>query len=211
MTRAVLARFAWLAPILVAAAGCASHPQQPAEYVPPQLDLARYAALGIVEFSSPDKNGLGAMAAEEFVAAMHAAQPGTPVLELGALPGAGHGKLVPEKIRGIAERERVDAVFVGEISEAESKPRVSFDPNYGTASASSERKAKITVRLLEGRSGATVWSATSERTIPVVAFNGALGSLPRVRTTPADEARAILVRDLVNDVTYDMRPRWVQR
>jgi hypothetical protein len=211
MARFVLPRIAWLAPILLLAAGCASRPQQPAEYVPPQLDLGRYEALGIFEFGGPDKAGLGAMAAEEFVTALHSAQPGTPVLELAALPGAARGKVAPEQIRAVAERERVDAIFVGEVSEAESKPRVAFDPNSGSASASAERKAKITVRLLDGRSGATVWSATSERTIPVVAFNGTLGSLPRVRTTPADEARAILVRDLVNDVTYDMRPRWVQR
>jgi hypothetical protein len=56
-----------------------------------------------------------------------------------------------------------------------------------------------------------VWSAWSERTIPVVAVDGAFGALPSVRTTPVDEARAILVRDLVVDVTYDLRPRWVQR
>jgi hypothetical protein len=67
------------------------------------------------------------------------------------------------------------------------------------------------VRLLDGASGATVWSAASERTIPVVSFDSAPGGLPRLHAKPADEARAILVRDLVSDVTYDMRPMWVQR
>jgi hypothetical protein len=189
---------------LVSFAGCAS--RSPAEYVPPRLDLARYEALGIAEFSASRKSDLGAAATEEFVASVHSAQPGTPVLELGA-----RGKLTPEAIRELAAREHLSAVFVGEVTESESKPRVAFDPSYRTASASAERKAKITVRLLDGASGATVWSATSERTIPVVALDGSLRGISSVRTTPADEARAILVRDLVNDVTYDLRPHWVQR
>jgi hypothetical protein len=192
---------------LVSFAGCAS--RSPAEYVPPRLDLARYEALGIAEFSASRKSDLGTAATEEFVASVHSAQPGTPVLELGAL-GA-RGKLTPEAIRELAAREHLSAVFVGEVTESESKPRVAFDPSYGTASASAERKAKITVRLLDGASGATMWSATSERTIPVVALDGSLRGISSVRTTPADEARAILVRDLVNDVTYDLRPHWVQR
>jgi len=188
-------------------ASCASRP--PAEYVPPRLDLARYEALGIAEFSADRKSELGGLATEEFVASVHAAQPGTPVLELGPL--AGRGKVAPEAIRELAAREHLSAIFVGEVSESESKPRVAFDPSYGTASASAERKAKITVRLLDGASGATVWSATSERSIPVVALDGSLRGLSSVRTTPADEARAILVRDLVSDVTFDLRPQWVQR
>jgi hypothetical protein len=189
--------------------GCASRPERPAEYVPPRLDLARYETLGVVEFSGNAKLGLGASATEEFEAAIHSAQPGTPLLELGAQPGA--SKLAPEAIRELAKREHVDAVFVGEIFEAKSKSRVSIDPAFASGAVSSERKAKINVRLLDGASGATVWSATSERTIPVVAVDGAFGELPRVRTTPLDEARANLVRDLVNDVTFDFRPQWVRR
>jgi len=209
MMRARGSLFAGLVPIFFLAASCAS--RQPAELVPPRLDLARYEALGIVEFSTGDKTGLGASATEEFVASVHAAQPGTPVLELDALRGGARKKISADAIREIAAREHVSAIFVGELTEGESKPRVAIDPSYGTASASAERKAKITVRLLDGVSGATVWSATSERTIPVVALDGSLRGISSVRTTPADEARAILVRDLVYYVTYDLRPQWVQR
>ncbi len=216
MTLATRSPLALLAPVLLSLlASCSSHPQRPAEYVPPRLDLAQYGSLGIVEFSSNTKHGLGASATEEFVAAVHAAQPGTPVLELGelasALPGGLRGKLDAAAIRALAAREHVDAIWVGEIAEGEGKPRVAVDPSFGSASATAERKAKISVRLLDGTSGATVWSAASERTIPVVSFDGTLGSLPRVHTKPADEARAILVRDLVSDVTFDFRPQWVQR
>jgi hypothetical protein len=202
---------ALLAPLLALSVSCASRPEQPAEYVPPRLDLARYESLGVAEFAGNAKLGLGASATEQFIAAIHAAQPGTPLLELGAIAGAGNNKLAAETIREIAARERVGAVFVGEISESKSKPRVAIDPSFATGRVASERKARISVRLLDGVSGATVWSASSERTIPVVGMNGAFGELPSVRTTPADEARAILVRDLVEDVTFDFRPQWVRR
>jgi hypothetical protein len=198
------------APLLALAAGCASRPEPPPEYVPPRLDLARYETLGIVEFAGKEKIGLGAEATEEFVAALHAAQPGTPLLELGATPASG-SKLAPDAVREIARREHVEAVFVGEIAESKGSPRLAIDPSFASGSVTSERKAKLTVRLLEGASGATVWSATSERTIPVVAASGAFGELPNVRTTPVEEARAILVRDLVQDVTYDLSPHWVRR
>jgi hypothetical protein len=200
-------RVALITALLALALGCASRPERPAEYVPPRLDLARYQTLGVVEFASVGKAPLGSAATEEFVTAVHAAQPGTPVLALGAARGA----LTPEAVRALAKREGVDALFVGEIAESKSKPRVSIEPTFASGAVSSERKAKLSVRLLDGATGAAVWSAMSERTIPVVAANGAFGELPNVRTTPADEARAILVHDLVDDVTFDFRPRWVRR
>jgi hypothetical protein len=200
-------RSSTLAALIALALGCASQPEPPPEYVPPRLDLASFQTLGIVEFSGGGQLGLGAATTEEFVTAVHAAQPGTPLLEL----GGGVGRLTPDAIRALAKRENVDAVFVGEIVESKAKPRVAIDPAFGTGAVSSERKAKISVRLFDGVSGATLWSASSERTIPVVAMSGAFGQLPNVRTTPAEEARAILVRDLVQDVTLDLRPRWVRR
>jgi hypothetical protein len=199
------------APWIALAIGCASEPERPAEYVPPRLDLARFQTLGIAEFSGGTKSGMGAMATEEFLAAIHAAQPGTPMLELGAVAGLGRGAPAPEAVRTLAQREHVDAVFVGEVVETKTKPRVEIGPDLASGSVASERKAKITVRLVDGASGASVWSATSERTIPVVSANGAFGALPNVHTTPVDEAREILVRDLVNDVTLDFRPQWVRR
>lgn len=203
-------RIPLLATLLVLAVGCASQPEPPPEYVPPRLDLSSFQTLGIVEFSGGAQLGLGAAATEEFMTAVHAAQPGTPLLELSAASG-GVGRPTPDAIRELAKRERVDALFVGEIAESKARPRVALDPAFATGSVSSERKAKISVRLLDGVSGATVWSSTSERTIPVVAMSGAFGELPNVRTTPAEQARAILVRDLVQDVTFDLRPRWVRR
>lgn len=192
---------------LVFGAGCSGSPSRPAEYVPPRLDLAQYRVLGIAELASPNNSGVGPAATQELLAAIHDAQPGTPVLELGPQP-----KLDSSAVRTLAAREKVDAIWMGEVTEASSKPRVSVDALYAAGAVSSERKAKLSVRLLDGETGATVWSAWSERTIPVLAVDGSLrGGISRIDTRSADEARAILVRDLVNDVTVDLRPRWVAR
>jgi hypothetical protein len=93
---------------LALASSCSSRP--PAEYIPPRLDLARYEALGIAEFGAERKSELGAFTTAEFVAAVHAAQPGTPVLELGPM---GKRKATPEAIRELAAREHLSAIFVG--------------------------------------------------------------------------------------------------
>lgn len=205
MKRHVLATLSVLAMTLLA--GCSSAPSRPAEYMPPRLDLAQYRVLGIAELASPNSSKLGAEATQELLAAIHDAQPGTPVLELGPQP-----KLDPAAVRTLAAREKVDAIWVGEVTEAASKPRLSVDALYAAGAIASERKAKLSVRLLDGATGATVWSAWSERTIPVVTASGSLrDGLSQLNTRPADEARAILVRDLVNDVTVDLRPRWVTR
>jgi hypothetical protein len=195
-----------LAPLI---AGCASREPAPLqaepEYVPPRLELARFGALGLVEFSGAEA-GVAATAA--FLAAVHAAQPGTPVLELGACAG---GRLDPAAIRELAARERVDAIWVGAVTEVLHKPRLALSAELGVASASARRKASLTVRLFDGASGATLWSASSERTLPVMSVDGSLRGLSNLHTTPAEEARALLVRDLVDDVTLDLRGQWVSR
>lgn len=197
----------------LAAANCAS--RSPAEYVPPRLDLARYSTLGLVEFGGRGAKGLGEPATREFIAAVHAAQPGTPLLELGsfakAFPGADRDALDPEAVRALAARAHVDVIVLGEVIEEKASPRISINPEYGTASASAKLTTSLTVRMLDGASGATVWSASSRRNISLAGIDLTTLGVRKVGATPAEEARALLIRDLVSDVTSDLRPRWVQR
>jgi len=208
-------RRATLSLLLPILASCSSRGPVHTEYVPPRLDLARYGAIGMVEFSGIGDGALGNAATGEFLAAVHAAQPGTPVLELGslasALPGWRDAKVDAAAIRALAAREHVAAIWVGTLSESLENPRLAIDALYGAASASARRRANLSVRLFDGASGATIWSASSERTIPVMTVDGSLRGISEVRTTPAEEARAILMRDLVNDVTADLRGGWVER
>ncbi|HKJ23454.1 MAG TPA: hypothetical protein VKB65_01435 [Myxococcota bacterium] len=87
---------------LLAGAGCA----KPRVWQEPRLDLARYGTVGLVEFDS--NRGDGEWATRRFLASLHAAQVGVPVLELGplrpVLRSVGHETLGPEAARAIGER-----------------------------------------------------------------------------------------------------------
>jgi hypothetical protein len=198
---------------LALAAGCAEKGPPPV-LVPPRLDLARFPTLGIVEFDATGGPGVGALATREFLAAVHDAQPGTPMLELGTASqafGIPRGAAPDaEAVRALAERAHVDALVLGTIVERKATPRVALDGNLGLA-ASAHLLGTLDVRVLEGRSGATVWSTAVRAEAPIAALGVGRVGLPRVDATPVEEARVALVQDLVGQATFDLRPRWVRR
>ena len=197
---------------LALAPGCAEKGPPPV-LVPPRLDLARFPTLGIVEFDATGGSGLGALATREFLAALHDAQPGTPVLELGtasrafALPSG----VAPdaEAVRALGARAHVDALVLGSIVERKARPRVALDA--GGLAASAQLLGTLDLRVLDARSGATVWSTAVRGEVPVAALGVARIGVPRLDATPVEEARGALVRSLVDEACFDLRPRWVRR
>jgi hypothetical protein len=186
----------------------------PPVYVPPRLDLARYSTIGIVEFDATGSPGLGALATREFLSSVHDAQPGTPVLELGSAArafGLSAGATPDaEAVRALAARNQVDAIVLGAIAEQKSKPRVALDVRQGLA-ASAHLLGTLDVRVLEARTGATVWSAAARSEVPVAALGVARVGAPHVEATPIEDARVALVQDLVAQASFDLWPRWVRR
>jgi hypothetical protein len=186
---------------------------EPPVLVPPRLDLARFGTLGIVEFDAAGGAGLGALATREFLAALHDAQPGTPVLELGSAarafalpPGSAPDA---ETVRALGARSHVDTLVLGTVSERKSKPRVALDG--GGLAASAQLLGTLDVRVLDARSGATVWSTAVRGEVPLAGLGVARVGMPRVDATPVDEARLALIRNLVDEACFDLRPRWVRR
>jgi len=181
--------------------------------IPPKLDLARYPTIGIVEFDATGPADLGALATREFVSALHDAQPGTPVLELGsasrAFGPAAAATPDPEAIRALAARTQIDAIVLGAIAERRAKPRVALDA--GGLAASAHLLGTLDVRVLDARTGATVWSSAVRSEVPVAALGVTRVGVPRVDATPVEEARVALVQDLVDEACFDLRPRWVRR
>jgi hypothetical protein len=193
-------------------ASCAE--KTPPVYVPPRLDLARYSTIGIVEFDATGPPGLGVLATREFLSSVHEAQPGTPVLELGSASrafGLAAG-VTPdaEAVRALGARSQLDALVLGAIVEQKAKPRVALDARQGLA-ASTHLLGTLDVRVLDARTGATVWSAAVSGEVPVAALGVARIGAPRVQATPVEEARAALVQDLVAQASFDLWPRWVRR
>lgn len=191
----------------LAGSGCVSK-----VWMPPRLDLHRHGTLGLVEFQSYD--GHGATATQRFLANVHAAQAGVPVLELGPLPAVlrtvGHEAMGPAAARAIGERYGVDALLIGDLVVV--LPRPSFSVRSLTrAEASAEILGTLSTRLVDAHSGATVWSdeARGKRTVAHVGLSAQRP--PRIGASDPESEHEQLVAWLVDRVTNDFRGHWVRQ
>lgn len=205
--RTILVLFA-IVPLV--ALGCSTKP--PRVWVPPPVDLADFGALGMVEFDAPAGDGLGALTSREFMSAIQRAQPGTSVLELGdekrLLAAIAHPELDPEALRAIAEKYHLDALIVGVLEPALVQPKLAFDSGAPWMSASAKLESSLAVRILETRSGATLWSASTHARADVARVDLSTSGVSSMGASQPDEARLTLVRRLVTGATQDFRPYW---
>jgi hypothetical protein len=134
--------------------------------VPPRMDLSRYGTLGIVEFASNTSGAMNARATRQFQEQVQAAQPGTRFIELGSreavLAALGGKQLDVSALRRIGERYAVDAIFVGEIAYSEPKTDIRLNDLARLEGAvHAEMRGDISSRLVETRTGASVWSSSA--------------------------------------------------
>jgi hypothetical protein len=121
--------------------------------VPPRVDLKQYGTLGLVEFGSNYDAATNARATREFLAQIHAAQPGTRIVDLGtreALLGpAGGRQLDVEALRKIGAKFGVEAVFVGDIVYSDPKTDIRInDLARLDGGARTEVRGDMAVRLI---------------------------------------------------------------
>jgi hypothetical protein len=192
------------------AGGCAA--PRPQVRIPPRLDLARLGTLGLVDFASPGSEVTGALATREFLAALQSAQPGTPVLELGdqrhLLGEVGRAALDPDAVRAIGEKYRIDALIVGTLDSQRVSPKVALDPSAVLASASAQLEGSLDTRILDTRTGATVWSNASRARAEIAGVDLTNRGLSNVATNSPEDARETLVTRLVNRATADFWAHW---
>ncbi|MDH4094150.1 MAG: hypothetical protein OEV81_05110 [Betaproteobacteria bacterium] len=203
-----------LAPLLAAAilAGCT---RTQLVSVPPRIDLARYGTLGVVDFASNAGPTVDAKATREFQQRIHAAQPGTPLLELGPreklLAAAGAREFDAQALRKIGAKYGVDAVFLGEIAYSDPQTEVQIkDLTRLEGSAKTTLRGDMSARLLEARSGASVWSsgAWATRTIGGVSVSAERGVSGGMRE---GDPRELMVPAMLDHLTEDFRPSTVKR
>jgi hypothetical protein len=201
--------------IALVAGGCgASRPPLQTYELPPLVDLREYPVVGLVEFGSEGAPGIGAQTSAQFLAALQSWQPGVRVLELGseeALCAAlGRDSLSFEAIRAIGDRYGVAAVFTGRVEVGAVTPQVHVARFLQSASVGTEVQAALVARLLETGSGATAWTGSSNAGAQLTRASLGRGHAvfdPGNR----DAATAALVRTLVDEVSYDFRPRYERR
>jgi len=183
--------------------------------VPPRMDLKSYGMLGIVEFASNANSAINARATREFLSHVHSAQPGTRIVELGsreaALAAVGAKQLDADALRRIGEKYGVEAIVLGEIAYSEPRTDVKItDLSKLEGGVRTEVRGDISAKLVETRTGASVWSSSAWARrqvghVNVSADQGVSGTLrnsdPREEMLPA----------LVSNLTQDLRPTSVRQ
>jgi len=183
--------------------------------VPPRVDLRQYGTLGLVEFGSNYDAATNARATREFLAQIHAAQPGTRIVDLGTrealLGAAGARQLDVEALRKIGAKYGVEAVFVGDIVYSDPKTDIRInDLARLDGGARTEVRGDMAVRLIETRSGASVWSSSSwaRREVSRVRVSTASGISGSTRDS---DPRSEMVPALVQHATPDFRHSTVRQ
>jgi hypothetical protein len=192
--------------------GCSSTVLVP---VPPRMDLKSYGTLGIVEFASNSDRAINLHATRQFQEQIQAAQPGTRFIELGnreaMLAAVGGKQLDADAFRKIGEKYGVSAIFLGDIAYSEPRTDVKVtDLTKLEGGVRSEIKADISSRLVEARTGASVWSnsAWARRQVGRLSVTAEQGvSAGMSKSNPRDE----MVPALVYQLTHDFRPTSVRQ
>jgi hypothetical protein len=176
------------------------------------MDLSRVGTLGMLDFTARGEGALAPVARQQFLTTLQSAQPGTPVLELGAPPrvlaDVGRSAIDPETVRAIGKKHGIDALLVGELRTAEMKPSVSMR-DLSSLRASMEIEGALDARIYETRSGATIWTTTAAGRVPVAKMAVSSWGDASLKADQMEQARLTLVRDLVEQATSDFQPRWV--
>lgn len=183
--------------------------------MPPRMDLRGVGTIGMLDFAPRGANDINGQASREFLAVVHTAQPGVPILELGdqqvVLTSLGHRVIDPAAIRAIGKEHQVDVVVVGTLEARQVKPSFRLGRAAESVSAGAEIEGALTVRMYETRSGATLWTATSRCSEQLASIRVANGQLSGIGASDPSGAEGRLVRRLVHLATGDFRPYWVRQ
>jgi len=122
---------AFLVVCLPVVCGC-SHTEQ--VLIGPQMDLAPYRIIGVIEFSSNGEAELSQYVTQNYLQRVQNAQPEVRFLELGSqdrvLSKVSHQQLDYEAIKSIGRIYNVDAIMFGNLNLSEAKPKVSVSSTW---------------------------------------------------------------------------------
>jgi hypothetical protein len=133
--------------------------------LPPRVDLHAFGTIGVVEFTTPVPSPLGAEATQKFIADLQAAQPGVRILELGprakVLREIGRPEFDHQAVRALGRQYGVEAVFTGTVEFSPLRPDIDFGRNLTDLKARIKLDGRMSAKLWETSSGASLWSNSS--------------------------------------------------
>ena len=181
---------------------------------PPRFVLANYRAIGIVQFSTNNQNGLGQLTTRRFIQAMQEAQPGTVLLELGpedeVLRQVGKGHMDLEAVKAIGMRFNVDAVVTGFIETSDIKTKINFSLDLSSLRAQAKIQGTLGAKIYETERGGTAWTAERSVEWTVAKVSGGLNQAPRIGIGDREAKLQNMVLKLTYSATADFRPRYVR-
>jgi len=179
--------------------------------VPPKVDLANLGTVGLIDIASPKDASLGEQANRQFLTTIQTAQPGVPVLELGersrVLEDVGGATLDPATVRALGAKHGVDVLLWGVLDTQEVRPKVSLS-GLQSLSAKAEIEGTFLAKLLDTRTGATLWtfSSTDKRTVAALSVSGK--GVSGSGASEPQEVRGELAQSLVDQAVSDFQPTW---
>jgi hypothetical protein len=190
--------------------GCGGGARYVTVQVPPEVNLLGYETIGVIEVGSNADGAINRYATERFQSTIQSAQPGTRLVELGSMESVlgvvGARELDADAVRRIGTRYRVAAVFEGQITYTEPKVNLGgiTDLMSAQGSATVQMRGEMFAKLLETKTGASVWSNSSWATRQV---GGVSVSRDRIAgSVESSDPRHEMVGTLVHEVTTGLRP-----
>jgi len=183
--------------------------------VPPRVDLSGYGTLGVVAFASNGGPAVETRATRDFQAHIHGAQPGTRLVDLGSrekvLAAVGAREFDLEALKKIGAKYGVDAVFLCDVTYSDPQTRVKItDLTRLTGSASTSIRGDMACKLVETRTGASVWSsgAWATRQIGRVSVSPERGVIAK---GDSEDPREAMLAAMLGHLTGDFRPSTVRQ
>lgn len=192
--------------------GC-SHTDQ--ILIPPQMDLAPYRIIGVIEFSSNREAELKQYVTQNYLQTIQNAQPEVRFLELGSrdlvLSKVSRRQLDYESIKLIGRLYNVDAIIFGNLNLSEPKPKVSLSSTWQSMKAGADVEASLITKLWETDSGAMRWTNSTQGKDSVARLSASTSGNFHFGATDPEEAYGKLIPQLVYANTADFRSRYETR
>jgi hypothetical protein len=182
---------------------------------PPQIDLSTMGTIGAIAFDVQSDSQLPGDITLKVIQHMQAAQPGVPVLELGnqanVLREIGFGSLDTEAVKAIGKKYGVDTLLTGTLEVTQSAPDVKFGQSLSSVSAASYVRGNLNARLLQTRTGATLWSNGANGKWKLAGVDLVSGSLPSIGMSNSEDKYKKMLQDLARVGTADFRSTYETR
>jgi hypothetical protein len=192
--------------------GCASSPPVRRVWVGPRVDLKPYEMIGMMEFTSTSKGKLAALTTRRFAEAARRDQDMLRMVDVGpkqaALASVGMDRWNPESCRAVARKHGVRTLFHGTLTLSGVRPNVQISALFRSGQVSAQVNATLEVEMIEGETGASIWSrsASATRTVGQVSVFGGKDFV--FDADDPERAYGDLVNFLVNSVAADLQGSW---